>query len=162
MRRTFSSALLAPLAFALVATGCARTASTDGAATASAPASTPAAAPAVAAAPGAAAVRLPAGVTPAMVALGDSLFNAGSCQRCHGQKGVGARNAPSLLEGPWQHHKGTYAEIVATITTGIPKTAFKDTTRPFAMNPRGGPMNLTDDQVKAVAAYVFTITRARK
>lgn len=152
MRRTFSSALLAPLAFALVATGCARTASTDGAATASAPASTPAAA----------AVRLPAGVTPAMVALGDSLFNAGSCQRCHGQKGVGARNAPSLVEGPWQHHKGTYAEIVATITTGIPKPAFKDTTRPFAMNPRGGPMNLTDDQVKAVAAYVFTITRARK
>lgn len=154
MRRTFSSALLAPLAFALVATGCARTASTDGAATA--------AAPAVAAAPRAAAVRLPAGVTSAMVALGDSLFNAGSCQRCHGQKGVGARNAPSLVKGPWQHHKGTYAEIVATITTGIPKTAFKDTTRPFAMNPRGGQMNLTDDQVKAVAAYVFTITRARK
>lgn len=157
MRRTFPASLLAPLALALVAAGCARTASTDGTAASPAPAAA-AAAPAASAS----AVRLPAGVTPAMVALGDSLFNTGSCQRCHGQKGVGARNAPSLVEGPWQHHKGTYQEIVATITTGIPKTAFKDTTRPFAMNPRGGPMNLTDDQVKAVAAYVFTITRNRK
>ena len=31
----------------------------------------------------------PALVTAANVALGDSLFNSGSCQRCHGKGGVG-------------------------------------------------------------------------
>ncbi|MBK6487586.1 MAG: cytochrome c [Gemmatimonadetes bacterium] len=108
-----------------------------------------------------AATSLPAGVTTAMIAQGDSLFNAGSCQRCHGQKGVGAQNAPSLVTGPWMHHRGSYDEIVATVTAGIPRTALKDTTRRFPMNPRGGPMNLTDAQVRDVAAYVWSISREK-
>ncbi len=104
----------------------------------------------------------PAAVTAANIALGDSLFNTGSCQRCHGQKGVGANNGPSLVAGPWLHSAGGFDEIVKTITEGVPRTAFKDTNRRFAMNPRGGPMNLTDAQVQAVAAYVWSISRERK
>ncbi len=103
----------------------------------------------------------PAGVTAALVARGDSLFNSGSCQRCHGARGVGAQNGPSLVSGAWLHHRGTPEEIAATITTGVPRAALKDTSRRFPMNPRGGPMNLTDDQVKAVAAYVWSISRAK-
>ena len=105
---------------------------------------------------------MPAGVTPASIAMGDSIFNAGACQRCHGQKGIGAQNGPSLVAGPWLQSTGKYEEIVATITTGVPRTALKDQTRRFPMNPRGGPMNLNDDQVKAVAAYVYSISRDRK
>jgi len=105
---------------------------------------------------------LPAGVTMAMVTLGDSLFNAGSCQRCHGPKGVGGRNGPSLVTGAWIHSRGTFDDIARTITTGVPKAAVRDTTRRFAMNPRGGPMNLTDDQVRAVAGYVWGISRGKQ
>lgn len=105
---------------------------------------------------------MPAGVTPASIAMGDSIFHSGGCQRCHGQKGVGAQNGPSLVAGPWLHSTGKYEEIVATITTGVPRTALKDQARRFPMNPRGGPMNLNDDQVKAVAAYVYSISRDKK
>ncbi len=39
---------------------------------------------------------VPAEVTAARVALGDSLFNNGGCMRCHGAKGIGAQNGPAL------------------------------------------------------------------
>ena len=58
------------------------------------------------------------------------------------------------MAGPWLHSAGKFDELVATITNGVPRTALKDQTRRFPMNPRGGPMNLNDDQVQAVAAYV--------
>lgn len=102
----------------------------------------------------------PPGITAALVARGDSLFNNGSCVRCHGARGIGGQNGPSLVNGPWLHHRGTPDEIAATIATGVPRTALKDASR-RPMNPRGGPMNLTDEQVKAVAAYVWSISRAK-
>ncbi|MES2522671.1 MAG: cytochrome c [Gemmatimonadota bacterium] len=102
---------------------------------------------------------LPAAVTPANVALGDSLFNSGGCQRCHGQKGVGAPNGPALDGQKWvQLQTGSFEEIVGIITTGVPATAIKDPTRKNAMRPRGGNMQLTDPQIQAVAAYVYTLT----
>jgi mono/diheme cytochrome c family protein len=110
----------------------------------------------------AAAPPRPAAATAANIALGDSLYHAGSCQRCHGQKGVGAQNGPSLVTGPWLHSAGDFDAIAATITTGIPRANIKDATRRFQMNPRGGPMNLTDAQVQAVAAYVWSISRDKK
>ncbi len=114
-----------------------------------------------AAAPAPAVPAVPAAVTAANIAIGDSIFHAGSCQRCHGQKGVGGQNGPSLVAGQWLQSTGKFEEIVATITNGVPRTALKDQTRRFPMNPRGGPMNLTDEQVKAVAAYVYSISRAK-
>jgi mono/diheme cytochrome c family protein len=105
---------------------------------------------------------MPSGVSAALIARGDSIFNTGSCQRCHGQKGVGARNGPSLVAGPWVQIAGRYEEIVTIVTTGVPKAAIKDIARPFPMNPRGGPMNLTDEQVKSVAAYVWSISRDKR
>lgn len=101
-------------------------------------------------------------VSPAMVALGDSLFNRGACQRCHGANGAGGANAPSLATGPWLHGDGSYAHLVAIITRGVPRDSLKDTSRRFAMNPRGGPMNLTDAQIRAVAAYVHSISRGKR
>lgn len=109
-----------------------------------------------------AAVRAPSPEMLASIARGDSLFNAGACQRCHGQKGVGAPNGPSLVAGPWLHVDGTQAEIAALIIRGVPREAVTDSTRRFPMRARGGPMNLTDDQVQDLAAYVVSISRAKR
>lgn len=152
MRRSSVSARLAPVLAALLLAGCAGYSSGSG---------STAAAAAPAAAPAAATTAAPT-VTAAMIAEGDSLFNSGGCQRCHGQKGVGARNAPSLVEGPWLHSKGTMPELIDIITTGVAKEEFKDAARPFAMRPRGGPANLTDAQVRSVAAYVYSISRGKQ
>jgi mono/diheme cytochrome c family protein len=100
-------------------------------------------------------------VTAQLIATGDSLFNNGACVRCHGAKGVGGTNGPSLVAGPWLHHRGSVQEIAQTITTGVPRERLKDTSRRFPMNPRGGPMNLSEAQVQAVAAYVWSISRSK-
>jgi mono/diheme cytochrome c family protein len=104
---------------------------------------------------------LPGDVTPAMISLGDSLYNNGSCRRCHGQAGVGANNGPSLVTGAWLHGLGTFDRLVSTITTGVPRDSIKESGRRFPMNPRGGPMQLTDDQVRAIAAYIHSISREK-
>lgn len=101
----------------------------------------------------------PSLVTKANIALGDSLFNNGACQRCHGKSGVGTANGPALDGKKWlQLQKGGYDEIVKLITEGVAQTAIKDPSHKFAMRARGGPMNLTDPQVQAVAAYVWTLS----
>ncbi|MBK9550556.1 MAG: cytochrome c [Gemmatimonadetes bacterium] len=85
-------------------------------------ATTPSVAPQAAAAPAAPAPPArPAEVTPAAIAEGDSLYAAGSCTRCHGIKGIGTARGPSLVTGPWLQHTGSYAEIVTTITNGVPR-----------------------------------------
>jgi mono/diheme cytochrome c family protein len=109
-----------------------------------------------------AAVRAPSPEMLASIARGDSLFNTGACQRCHGQKGIGAQNGPSLVAGQWLHVDGTQAKIAALIVSGVPRAAVTDSTRRFPMRPRGGPMNLTDDQVQDLAAYVVSISRAKR
>lgn len=101
----------------------------------------------------------PAEVTAARVALGDSLFNNGGCMRCHGAKGIGAQNGPALNDNQWdQLTSGSYAEIRALIVSGVPKDKIKVATRPNAMGARGGRMNLDDEQITAVAAYVWTLS----
>ena len=116
-----------------------------------------ASAPASASAAMSAAPKLPAGVTTAMVAQGDSIFHAGSCQRCHGMDAKGTARAPNLTDDTWSQITGTYDEIVKIVTTGVPKAQIKMAGAPFGMNPRGGT-NLTDDQIKSVAAYVYTLS----
>ena len=101
----------------------------------------------------------PALVTPANIAMGDSIFNNGSCQNCHGKGGVGGANGPTLDGKQWvQLTTGSYDEIVALITSGVPVEKIKVKTRTRAMGARGGRMALTDPQIQAVAAYVYTLT----
>ena len=107
------------------------------------------------------ALRGPSAAELASIARGDSLFNAGGCQRCHGQAGIGAQNGPSLVAGKWLHVDGTAAQIAALITAGVAREQITDASRRFPMRPRGGPMNLTDEQVGDVAAYVVSISRAK-
>ena len=100
---------------------------------------------------------LPAGVTASMVAVGDSIFHKASCQRCHGMDAKGTVRAPDLTDTTWAQIGGTYPEIVAIVTTGVPKAKIKMVGAPFEMKPRGGT-NLTDAQIRDVAAYVYSLS----
>jgi len=108
-------------------------------------------APPVASQPGA--VTLPTGVTQAMVDEGKKVFDT-TCFACHGQGGAGGPLAPRLSDSEWLHIDGSYDSIVQLIMTGVAKPL----QHPAPMPPRGGAP-LTDDQVRAVAAYVFSISR---
>lgn len=100
-------------------------------------------------------------ITPAKVALGDSLFHGQTggaiCYSCHGPdaKGV-AQLGPDLTSGKWLHGDGSYGFIVETIEKGIPKP--KQAAAP--MPPMGGG-KLTPAQVSALAAYVYSLSHPR-
>ena len=99
--------------------------------------------------------------TPRMVAQGDSLYHSRSCARCHGADAKGAKNAPGLTSGPFLHMSGSYDEIVRIITNGMPADSIKDKSHQFAMRPRGGqPPLLTDDQIRSIAAYVYSLSHS--
>ncbi|HWP39072.1 MAG TPA: cytochrome c [Gemmatimonadales bacterium] len=103
---------------------------------------------------------LPPGVTAKMVTDGAALFKgAGLCSACHGADGKGLPSlGPDLTDTKWLHSKGTYDELVKQITAGVP--ADKSTTG-MMMPPKGGAA-ITDEQVKAVAAYVWSLSRVKK
>jgi cbb3-type cytochrome c oxidase subunit III len=97
------------------------------------------------------------GRSPQQVALGDSIFHGqvagGTCTACHGQDAKGTAVAPNLTDAEWLNGDGSYDFIVQTITTGVPKPK----QHPAPMPPKGGA-TLSDEQVKAVAAYVYSLS----
>lgn len=99
---------------------------------------------------------LPPGVTAQMVKEGETLFKgAGLCSVCHGQDGKGIPNlGANLADTEWVHSKGSYDDIVKQIVAGV--TADKSKTG-IVMPPKGGT-SITDAQVKAVAAYVWSLS----
>ena len=100
-------------------------------------------------------MELPEGVTAAMVDHGKQIYSgAGICFTCHGQAGEGMPNlGANLTDADWIHSDGSYDGIVGTITNGV--TA-QQSTSGSPMIARGGT-NLNDEQVRAVAAYVWTL-----
>jgi mono/diheme cytochrome c family protein len=98
---------------------------------------------------------LPAGVTEAMVARGRAVFTgAGVCFACHGMAGEGI-SGPSLADSVWIHSRGEYDKIVQLILTGVDAKASKSG---VVMPPRGGSA-ISDADVRAVAAYVWSLSR---
>jgi mono/diheme cytochrome c family protein len=95
--------------------------------------------------------------SPQQIALGDSIFHGqvggGTCSACHGQDAKGTAVAPDLTDSQWLNGDGSYQFIVNTITNGVPKPK----QHPAPMPPKGGAP-LTDDQVKAVAAYEYSLS----
>ncbi len=101
----------------------------------------------------------PAGATVAMVAEGDSIFHGlkagGLCITCHGPDAAGTPLAPPLAnKQQWLTGDGSYDFIQKRVTTGMP-TPTPPYTSP--MLPMGGAQ-LTPDQIKSVAAYVYSIS----
>jgi mono/diheme cytochrome c family protein len=101
------------------------------------------------------AVQLPEGVTAEMVAQGEQIYGGpGTCFACHGPKGAGTPLAPALNDANWLHIDGSIDAIAGIITAGVPTPK----QHPAPMPPRGGSQ-ITDDQVRQVAAYLYTISR---
>jgi len=94
----------------------------------------------------------------AQISLGESIFlgkeAGGTCWGCHGKNAKGTGNAPDLTDATWLDADGTLASIESTITTGVEKPK----KFPAPMLPMGGA-KLSPDQVKAVAAYVFSLSQ---
>ena len=101
--------------------------------------------------------QAPDGVTAAAITQGDSIFHGkGNCYACHGANAQGAVG-PNLTDAEWLHSDGSYDAIVKQITTGVPQAESKSG---IAMPPKGGS-TITDDEVKAVAAYVYSLSHKK-
>jgi len=97
---------------------------------------------------------LPPGVTPEMVVEGRAIFTGqGICYTCHGMDGTGTQLAPNLTDDEWINVDGSYQAIVDLIPVGVPQPK----QYPAPMPPMGGAQ-LSQDQIKAVAAYVYTLS----
>lgn len=98
---------------------------------------------------------LPMGVTEEIVTLGDRIFHGpGDCVRCHGGNAEGGIG-PNLKDENWLHAKGSYLSIVQTVLSGVPA----ERSRTGVIMPPKGGANLSDDEVHAVAAYVWSVSR---
>jgi mono/diheme cytochrome c family protein len=93
-------------------------------------------------------------VTPESIAQGDKVFHGpGNCYACHGTNAQGSVG-PNLTDAEWIHSKGSYDDIVAQVMKGVPKEESKSG---IVMPPRGGS-TISDEDVKAVAAYVYSLS----
>ncbi|MGE0441847.1 MAG: cytochrome c [Gemmatimonadales bacterium] len=101
---------------------------------------------------------LPDGITSAMISSGKKLFGGeGLCLACHGPDGKGVIG-PDLTDKTWLHGKGSYAEIVARVFAGVGS----DSSRSGQIMPPRGGSGISDEQVRAVAAYVWTLSNRSK
>jgi glucose/arabinose dehydrogenase/mono/diheme cytochrome c family protein len=104
---------------------------------------------------------VPPGATPAMVSLGKRIYlgqvGGAPCTACHDNNGKGTTLGPPLTgkNKKWLWSDGSFAGIAKTITDGVSQP--KDYRSP--MPPMGGAQ-LTPAQVKALAAYVWSLNHA--
>jgi glucose/arabinose dehydrogenase/mono/diheme cytochrome c family protein len=100
---------------------------------------------------------LPEGVTADMVALGNRIYHgqvgAAACTGCHGANATGSPLGPDLTGKKWLWSDGSFAGILKSITEGVPRP--KQYRSP--MPPMGGA-ELTPDQVRALTAYVWSLS----
>ena len=95
-----------------------------------------------------------AAASPELIAQGDKIFHgAGNCYACHGSNAEGLVG-PNLTDAEWIHSKGTLEDIQNQVIHGVPKEESKSG---IPMPPRGGG-TISDDDVKAVAAYVYSLS----
>lgn len=108
-----------------------------------------------------ASLPVPQGATAAMVDLGDRIFHgqvaAGTCAGCHGAEGKGTPLGPNLASGKWLWSNGSLGGIEQTIRHGVPNPRQYRSPMP----PMGGAQ-LTEEQISAVAAYVWGLGHSRR
>jgi glucose/arabinose dehydrogenase/mono/diheme cytochrome c family protein len=105
----------------------------------------------------ASAMAVPEGATGEMVALGERVYRGqvggAACTGCHGDRGRGSPLGPDLTGTKWLWSDGSWEGIAKTIANGVSQP--KQYRNP--MPPMGGAQ-LTPEQLKAVAAYVWSIS----
>ena len=99
-----------------------------------------------------------AAITPALIARGDSVYHGqvagGTCSACYGDEGKGNEAlAPGFTSGRWLGGDGSYPFIVRVVAQGVAKPKQGQVTMP----PNGGAQ-LTPLDVRAVAAYVYSLS----
>ena len=105
----------------------------------------------------AAALPVPEGATPQMVALGRRIYRGqvggAACTACHGMTGQGSVLGPPLTTKQWLWGDGSYSSITKVIVDGVqhPKK-YRN-----IMPPLGGAQ-LTKDQISALSAYVWALS----
>jgi len=113
-------------------------------------AAAPAPAPAIATA------DLPPGVTAEMVQQGQQIYaGAGICFTCHGQNAQGSPLGPNLADGEWiwiDTSQDILPQLVTVIRTGV--SAPREYPAPM---PAMGGVNLSEDQLMAVSAYLLAL-----
>ena len=100
---------------------------------------------------------LPAGVTPRMIALGKRVYDGelggAGCTGCHGDEGKGSVVGPDLTSKEHLWSNGSFEGIMKVINEGVQKP--KKFRTPM---PAKGGAALTPAQVKAVTAYVWSLS----
>jgi glucose/arabinose dehydrogenase/cytochrome c553 len=98
----------------------------------------------------------PPGFTKEQIALGRKIFHgeerSGTCSGCHGDDARGSSVGPDLASGRWSYSDGSVAAIAKSIKEGV----LKPKVFSGAMPPNGGT-DLTDEEVNAIAAYLWAI-----
>ncbi|MBT8461557.1 MAG: cytochrome c [Gemmatimonadetes bacterium] len=100
---------------------------------------------------------LPEGVTETTIDEGRALYmGTGICFACHGTDGRGVPGAgPDLTDDEWWNIDLDFAELLRVIRQGVAA----DQSRTGAYMPPKGGSQITDEQVAAVAAYVWSLSR---
>lgn len=92
-----------------------------------------------------------------LVAQGQTIFaGPGICFTCHGADATGTQLAPNLTDDEWINIEQpvTQDKIVQLVRTGVPQPK----QHPAPMPPMGGAQ-LSEDQIQAVSAYVYSLSR---
>lgn len=143
MMRTFK---LSAVALVLALAACAQDAGQDDTGAAEQPATETPAQPASLGTP-------PEGATAEDVAAGQQIFTSvGNCYTCHGPDAKGTALAPNLTDSEWINIDGTFEAIQQNVRTGVPQPK----QHPGPMPAMGGA-NLSDDQIRQVSAYVWSL-----
>ena len=95
-------------------------------------------------------------ISQAAVKQGQQIFTGkGLCQTCHGPDATGTQLAPDLTDDTWINIETpvTQEKIASLVKTGVPNPVKHQAPMP----PMGGA-SLTDDELQAVSAYVYSLS----
>ena len=102
---------------------------------------------------------LPRGMTLDMIRQGDAVYQGkGGCVGCHGPDGGGMPASGSGITAGLNFVPAEWNPIDSLIRVGIPEPV---TRTPIAMPGRGAETNLTDQEIRQVAAYVWAISQVK-
>lgn len=95
---------------------------------------------------------MPAGTDLNMARDGQQLFAV--CAVCHGSDAGGTQLGPALTDSAWIHGTGSVEEIAAIIRNGIADPQEFEIPMPVM-----GAGDFNEEQIRALAAYVYALSR---